>query len=77
MCYSIFPSGPFGADLNIRTTRPWAGIPYWQFEDEDFEFYLKNSGDEEEIARIEEVEETSGSSLPKLKRVTGLVPVRT
>ncbi|KAG9045079.1 hypothetical protein FS837_007068 [Tulasnella sp. UAMH 9824] len=42
--------------------RPFNGPAYWQFEDEDFEFF---SGDEEEMARIDDGEEPSGSSSPK------------
>ncbi|KAG8920720.1 hypothetical protein FRC01_000628 [Tulasnella sp. 417] len=44
----------------------WPGtlgrILYHQLEDEDFEFHLKNPGKEEEPARIELVEESSGST---------------
>ncbi|KAG8927742.1 hypothetical protein FRC01_006988, partial [Tulasnella sp. 417] len=40
----------------------WSGIPYCQLEDEDIEFHLKNPGKEEEPARIELVEESSGST---------------
>ncbi|KAG8932220.1 hypothetical protein FRC00_000186 [Tulasnella sp. 408] len=42
--------------------RPWTDINYWQLEDEDFEFFSKISGDNEETARIEVLEEPSGSS---------------
>ncbi|KAG8932133.1 hypothetical protein FRC00_000227 [Tulasnella sp. 408] len=56
-------------------TRSWAGLPYWQLEDEDFEFYLKNSGDEEEIARIEDAEETGGSPLRKARLMTSEGPI--